>query len=107
MFLIFREPQLDIIFSSTTLSSKANVDECNSLFNESLTGLTTSKIILSSLFSYTDNPFLLFGMTFDELPNLKIINEDCTLTITNTGEIENMKGVVINTYKFDGDVQST
>ena len=44
-----------------------------------------------------DNPFLFFGMTFDELPNLKIINEDCTLTITNTGEIENMKGVVINT----------
>ena len=47
-----------------------------------------------------DNPFLLFGMTFDELPNLKIINEDCTLTVTNTGEIENMKGVVINTPKI-------
>jgi hypothetical protein len=44
-----------------------------------------------------DNPFLYFGFTFDELPNLKIINEDCTLTITKTGEIENMKGVVINT----------
>jgi dienelactone hydrolase len=47
-----------------------------------------------------DNPFLYFGMTFDELPNLKIINDDCTLTITNTGEIENMKGVVINTPKI-------
>ena len=47
-----------------------------------------------------DNPFLFFGMTFDELPNLKIINDDCTLTITETGEIENLKGVVINTPKI-------
>ena len=47
-----------------------------------------------------DNPFLFFGMTFDELPNLKIINDDCTLTITDTGEIENLKGVVINTPKI-------
>ncbi len=44
-----------------------------------------------------DNPFLFFGMTFDKLPNLKIINDDCTLTITDTGEIENLKGVIINT----------
>ncbi len=47
-----------------------------------------------------DNPFLFFGFTFDELPNLKIINDDCTLTITNSGEIQNMKGVVINTPKI-------
>jgi dienelactone hydrolase len=47
-----------------------------------------------------DNPFLYFGMTFDNLPNLKIINDECTLTITDTGEIENLKGVVINTPKI-------
>ena len=47
-----------------------------------------------------DNPFLYFGMTFDNLPNLKIINDECTLTITNTGEIENLKGTVINTPKI-------
>ena len=44
-----------------------------------------------------DNPFLYFGITFDKLPNLKIINDECTLTINNNGEIENLKGVVINT----------
>ena len=47
-----------------------------------------------------DNPFLFFGFTFDELPNLKMINDDCTLTITESGEIENLKGVVINTPKL-------
>ena len=44
-----------------------------------------------------DNPFLYFGITFDKLPNLKIINDECTLTINNKGEIKNLKGVVINT----------
>ena len=39
-------------------------------------------------------------MTFDELPNLKIINDDCTLTITETGQIENLNGVVVNTPKI-------
>ncbi len=46
-----------------------------------------------------DNPFLYFGFTFDKLPNLKIINNECTLTINNNGEIENLNGVVINTPK--------
>ena len=44
-----------------------------------------------------DNPFLYFGFTFDKLPNLMVINNECTLTIKDTGEIENLKGVVINT----------
>tara|TARA_B100000900_G_scaffold128505_1_gene108575 strand:+ start:330 stop:1244 length:915 start_codon:yes stop_codon:yes gene_type:complete len=47
-----------------------------------------------------DNPFLYFGITFDRLPNLKIINNECTLTINNNGEIKNLKGVVINTPKL-------
>ena len=44
-----------------------------------------------------DNPFLYFGITFDKLPNLKIINNECTLTINNKGEIKNLNGVVVNT----------
>jgi dienelactone hydrolase len=44
-----------------------------------------------------DNPFLYFGFTFDKLPNLKIINKECTLTINKNGEINNMEGVLINT----------
>ena len=44
-----------------------------------------------------DNPFLYFGITFDNLPNLKIINNECTLTINDDGEIKNLKGVIINT----------
>ncbi len=44
-----------------------------------------------------DNPFLILGITFDNLPNLKIINNDCTLTISKIGEIVNLSGVVINT----------
>ncbi len=47
-----------------------------------------------------DNPFLYFGFTFDKLPNLMVINEECTLTITQSGEIRNMKGVIINTPKI-------
>ena len=44
-----------------------------------------------------DNPFLYFGFTFDKLPNLKIINKECTLTINKKGEINNLEGVLINT----------
>ena len=47
-----------------------------------------------------DNPFLYFGFTFDKLPNLLVINDECTLTITKNGEIQNMKGVIINTPKI-------
>jgi dienelactone hydrolase len=43
-----------------------------------------------------DNPFLYFGFTFDKLPNLKIINKECTLTINKNGEINNMEGILIN-----------
>ena len=44
-----------------------------------------------------DNPLLYFGFTFEKLPNLKIINKECTLTINKRGEINNLEGVVINT----------
>ena len=44
-----------------------------------------------------DNPFLYFGFTFEKLPNLMVMNLDCTLTITNDGEIQNMNGAIINT----------
>ncbi len=35
-----------------------------------------------------DNPFLFFGFTFDKLPSLHIINDECTLTISKIGEIK-------------------
>ena len=44
-----------------------------------------------------DNPFLYFGFTFERLPNLMVMNLDCTLTITDDGEIQNMNGTIINT----------
>ena len=44
-----------------------------------------------------DNPFLYFGFTFERLPNLMVMNLDCTLTITSEGEIQNMNGTIINT----------
>ena len=44
-----------------------------------------------------DNPFLYFGFTFERLPNLMVMNLDCTLTITGKGEIQNMNGTIINT----------
>jgi dienelactone hydrolase len=34
-----------------------------------------------------DNPFLFFGFTFDKLPSLHIINDECTLTISSIGEM--------------------
>ena len=37
-----------------------------------------------------DNPFLFFGFEFDHLPSLHIINDDCTLTISDKGEIESL-----------------
>ncbi len=47
-----------------------------------------------------DNPFLYFGFTFKKLPNLLVINDECTLTITDSGEIKNMRGVIINTPRI-------
>ena len=37
-----------------------------------------------------DNPFLFFGFEFDHLPSLNVINDDCTLTISDKGEIESL-----------------
>jgi dienelactone hydrolase len=34
-----------------------------------------------------DNPFLFFGFKFDHLPSLHVINDDCTLTISEDGGI--------------------
>ena len=44
-----------------------------------------------------DNPFLFFGMTFETLPNLMVINDECTLTINKDGKIQNLKGTLIDT----------
>ena len=44
-----------------------------------------------------DNPFLFFGMTFETLPNLLVINDECTLTINKDGKIQNLKGTLIDT----------
>ena len=48
-----------------------------------------------------DNPFLFFGITFDNLPSLNIINDKCTLTISEDGKIVNLLGDVI-----EGPVES-
>ena len=37
-----------------------------------------------------DNPFLFFGFTFDKLPSLHIINDECTLTISSIGEMRTL-----------------
>ena len=42
-----------------------------------------------------DNPFLFFGITFDNLPSLNIINDKCTLTISEDGKIMNLLGDII------------
>lgn len=34
-----------------------------------------------------DNPFLFFGFEFENYPSLHIINDDCTLTVSEKGEI--------------------
>ena len=44
-----------------------------------------------------DNPFLFFGFTFESLPNLMVINRECTLTINKEGKIQNLKGTLIDT----------
>ncbi|MBT3548307.1 MAG: hypothetical protein HOI56_05060 [Gammaproteobacteria bacterium] len=42
-----------------------------------------------------DNPYLLFGYTFDNLPGLNIINDSCTLTISERGKIITLSNEVI------------
>ena len=37
-----------------------------------------------------DNPFLFFGFEFEHLPSLHVINDDCTLTISDKGKIESL-----------------
>ena len=48
-----------------------------------------------------DNPFLFFGITFDNLPSLNIISDKCTLTISKEGKIMNLLGDII-----DGPIES-
>ena len=48
-----------------------------------------------------DNPFLFFGFTFDKLPSLHIINDECTLTISNIGEMK-----TISNKKISGPKES-
>ena len=48
-----------------------------------------------------DNPFLFFGITFDNLPSLNIISDKCTLTISEEGKIMNLLGDII-----DGPIES-
>ena len=48
-----------------------------------------------------DNPFLFFGITFDNLPSLNIISDKCTLTISEEGKIINLLGEII-----DGPIES-
>ncbi len=43
-----------------------------------------------------DNPFLYFGMTFDNLPSLNINNDSCTLTISKKGQIKTLSNKIIN-----------
>ena len=48
-----------------------------------------------------DNPFLFFGFTFDNLPSLHVINDECTLTISNIGEMR-----TISNKKVSGPKES-
>ena len=46
-----------------------------------------------------DNPFLFFGFEFENLPSLHIINDDCTLTISENGEIISLSNKIISIPK--------
>ena len=43
-----------------------------------------------------DNLFLYFGFFFKKLPSLDIINNDCTVTISNKGEIITLNKKIIS-----------
>ena len=42
-----------------------------------------------------DNPFLYFGFTLDKAPSLNIISDDCTMTISEKGNIKTLSGNVV------------
>lgn len=46
-----------------------------------------------------DNPFLFFGFEFENLPSLHIINDECTLTISDNGEIISLSNKIISIPK--------
>ena len=48
-----------------------------------------------------DNPFLFFGFEFENYPSLHIINDDCTLTVSDNGEI-----VSLSNQKITGPRES-
>ena len=43
-----------------------------------------------------DNPFLFFGFEFKRLPSLHIINDDCTLTISDQGQIKSLSNKIVS-----------
>ena len=43
-----------------------------------------------------DNPFLFFGFEFERLPSLHIINDDCTLTISDQGQIKSLSNKIVS-----------
>jgi len=51
-----------------------------------------------------DNPFLFFGYTFEKLPSLHIINNDCTLTISESGNIVTLNNRLISGPKDSAEV---
>ena len=53
-----------------------------------------------------DNPFLLLGYTFDRLPSLHIINNDCTLTISESRNIITLNNRIISGPKDSAEVLS-
>ena len=53
-----------------------------------------------------DNPFLFLGYTFDKLPSLHIINNDCTLTISESRNIITLNNRIISGPKDSAEVLS-
>ena len=68
---------------------------CINLFNKFSVNNKIKHISLEGARHGYDNPFLYFGMTFDNLPSLHVINNDCTLTISKNGKIVTLSGKTI------------
>ena len=69
---------------------------CINLFDKFSKNKKIKHISLENARHGYDNPFLYFGMTFDNLPSLHIISNDCTLTISESGKIMTLSGKLIH-----------
>ncbi len=78
---------------------------CINLYDKFKTSAGVIKhISLENSWHGYDNPYLLFGYTFDSLPGLNIINSDCTLTISEKGKIMTLSKEIIYGPKESADL---